>query len=248
MMGPLEQRAGFHDPCGGWSDGHDALADRLCEAFEEGDVLFVGDCPGGAAAEIPANVRRALEAKDQYKRRATGFGKPMVGSAAMWWMTAVCDEIFGEADSQFGSVGARGEHVDISGMMAQEGVKKTYFADPPEKVALAPEFPLSAIGAARGNRDVTMAADAFRAAVCASPIGKRNGLTPEFLKELGADMLTGQLAVDAGLCSGVEPFETVVAYALSLAESDAHKAINSEADEAARAKVRATARVPRRAA
>jgi hypothetical protein len=50
ISGPLEQRAGYHDPCAGWSDGHDAIAERLIEAFASGDVLLVGDTPGGAAA------------------------------------------------------------------------------------------------------------------------------------------------------------------------------------------------------
>lgn len=237
IVGALEQRAGYYDPCGGWSDGHDAIADRLAAAFEEGDVLLVVDSPGGAAAEIPANVRRALAAKTKHGRRCTGVGKPMIGSAATWWAMALCDEIFGEVDSKFGSVGARCEHMDVSGMMAKEGLKKTYFADPVDKVALAPEFPLSPVGAMRGNRDVKIAADAFRAAVCASPIGQRYGLTPEFLIELGADMLTGEEAHAAGLMDGVAPIEDVTDYALKLASESA----------ATREQVRARAQAPRRA-
>lgn len=241
IVGALEQRAGYYDQpngCTGWSDGHDAVADRLCAAFEEGDVLLVVDSPGGAAAEIPANVRRALAVKTKHGRRCIGFGKPMIGSAATWWAMALCDEIFGESDSEFGSIGARGEHLDVSGMMAKEGLVKTYFADPPEKVALAPEFPLSPVGAMRGNRDVKTAADAFRAAVCASPIGLRYGLSPEFLIELGADMLTGEAAHAAGLMDGVAPIEDVTAYALQLASESA----------STREQARARAQAPRRAA
>lgn len=218
--GPLEQRAGYHDPCGGYSDGHDALAERLCAAFAEGDVLFVVDGPGGAAAGIQQAVERVLAAKEEHGRRATGYGDERVASAHLWWLLAVCDEAFIPQAGILGSVGARGEHMDISGAMAMEGLKKTYFADPPDKVALAPEFPLSPVGEARGNRDVNIAASAFRAAVCAGPVGLRYGLTPEALIDLGADMLTGEAAVGI-FADGVESFPAVVAYALALAESEA---------------------------
>lgn len=250
ISGPLEQRAGYHDPCSGWSDGHDAVAERLCVAFLEGDVLLVVDSPGGAAAGLQQAVARVLAAKAAHGRRVTVWADEMIGSAAVWWTFAVGDEIFIPAAGQVGSIGARGEHLDISGAMAKEGLRKTYFADPPEKVALAREFPLSPVGEARGMRDVSLAADAFRAAVCASPLGMRGGLTPEYLIALGADMLTGQAAVDAGLADSVETLDAVTAYALGLAQSGDAKALAAEAGSAAiaAAQVRAEARGPRRAA
>lgn len=229
ISGPLEQRAGYHDPCGGWSDGHDAVAERLCAAFAEGDVLLVPDGPGGAAAGIEQNVQRALAAKAQYGRRCTGFIDEGCASAHVWWTLAICDEVFIPRMGQIGSIGARGEHTSIAGALAKEGIEKTYFADPPDKVALAPEFPLSPVGAARGSRDVKFMADAFRAAVCASPVGLRHGLTPEGLIALGADMLTGQAAVDAGLVDGVATYEDVAAYALKLAEDKAASKTSSAA-------------------
>lgn len=225
IMGPLEQRAGYHDICGGWTDGHDAIAERLCAAFAEGDVLLCMDSPGGAHAGLQQAVARALEAKAQYGRRCTGWINEQMGSACTWWGMSVCDEIFLPLAGQSGSIGARGQHESIAGLLEKEGVKVTYFADPPEKVAFAPELPLSATGEARGNRDVTLAANAFRAAVCASPLGLRAGLTPEGLIALGADMLTGQAAVDAGLADGVASEGEVIAYALKMAES---KATNQE--------------------
>jgi ClpP class serine protease len=223
IMGPLEQRAGYHEPCAGWSDGHDAVAERLCAAFAEGDVLLCMDSPGGAHAGLQQGVERALAAKAKYGRRCTGWINEQMGSACTWWGMALCDEIFGPPAMQAGSIGARGQHESIAGLLEQQGVKVTYFADPPEKVAFAPELPLSAIGEARGNRDVTIAATAFRAAVCASPLGVRAGLTPDGLIELGADMLSGQAAVDAGLADGVASEDDVIDYALKLAQRGAQK-------------------------
>lgn len=227
--GPLEQRAGYQGECGGWSDGHDALAERLCGAFADGDVLLVADGPGGAAAGIQQSVERVLAAKAANGRRCTGYVDEMAASAHAWWMLAVCDEVFVPPAGMLGSIGARGGHLSTAGAMVKEGLVMTYFADPPAKVALAPEFPLSEEGARRGMRDVSIAADAFRAAVCAGPLGVRHGLTPEALITLGADMLTGQAAVDAGLADGVESLETVTAYALMLAESESAKDIETAA-------------------
>jgi len=221
--GPLEQRAGYYpqrgDICGGgWTDGHDAVAERLIAALAEGDVLLVGDGPGGAAAGIEQNVSRVVAAKAKYGRRVTGYIDEQIASAHAWWFLAVCDEVFIPPMGTIGSVGARGEHMDISGMMAREGLVKTYFAYPADKVALAPEFPLSKVGADRGNRDVRIAGDTFVAAICAGPVGQRYGLTPEGVLALGADMLTGEAAVGI-FADGVETLEDVTAYALALAES-----------------------------
>ncbi len=217
ISGPLEQRAGYHDECGGWSDGHDAVADRLCAAFAEADVLLVVDSPGGAVAGLQQGIARAMEAKAANGRRVTVWPDELMGSAAAWWGLCLGDEVFLPVAGQVGSIGARGGHTSIAGALEREGVEVTYFADPPEKVSLAPERKLDEVGAARGMRDVKIAANAFRAAVCASPLGVRRGLTPEGLIALGADVLTGQAAVDAGLADGVATFDEVVRYAVKQA-------------------------------
>ena len=82
ISGPLEQRAGYHDPCSGWTDGHDAIAERLCAAFASGDVLLVVDSPGGAAAGLQQAAARALKAKLHHGRRVTVYADEMIGSAA----------------------------------------------------------------------------------------------------------------------------------------------------------------------
>lgn len=219
ISGPIEQRAGFHGECGGWSDGNDAIAERLVAAFVLGDALMVGDSPGGVVAGTQQGLARVLAAKAKYGRRCTGFGNEQVGSLMVWWMLAVCDEAFIPEAGQIGSIGAKAGHVDISGALAKAGEVVTYFSDPPDKIALAPEYPLSDVGRARGMRDVKMWADAFRAGVCGSPIGLRNKLTPEMLIAYGGDMFTGYAAHSSGLCDGIAPEEDVTAYALKQAET-----------------------------
>lgn len=220
ISGPIEQRAGYHDPCSGWTDGNDAITERLCAAFAEGDALLVLDTPGGAAAGCQQGVQRALAAKAKYGRRCTGFANEMIGSLGMWWALAVCDELFIPAMGQIGSIGARGGHLDVSEAMAKNGERLTYFTWPNDgKIAFAPERPLSELGKARGDRDVALAGEAFCAAVCGGPIGVRYGLDRDAVVALSADMLTGQAAADAGLCDGVATEEEVTAYALKLAEA-----------------------------
>src|ERR1044071_1465010 len=89
MRGPLEQRAGYHEPCAGWSDGHDSVTERMIAALEEGDVLLVIDSPGGAHAGLQEGVRRVVEAKEQYGRHVIAYADEMIGSAAYWWAACV---------------------------------------------------------------------------------------------------------------------------------------------------------------
>jgi ClpP class serine protease len=213
VRGPLEQRSGFHDMCAGWSDGHDAVAERMIAALEEGDVLMVIDSPGGAHAGLQEAVRRVVEAKEEYGRHVIAYADEMIGSAAYWWAACVADEIYGPESMIVGSIGARAAHGSIAGALAKDGVEVTYFAWPGAgKVAFAPELPLSDVGRMRGNRDVAMAGESFAAAV-----GPRRGMSREEIVELDADALHGVLALDAKLVDGIASLEDVMEYALALA-------------------------------
>ena len=217
VRGVLEQRATKHDSgCGGgYCDGHDAVADRLCAALAVGDVLFDVDSPGGAHAGLRENIRRVLEAKKQFGRRITGFANELIGSAAYWWTASICDAIFTPPDGQIGSVGARSAHQSVAGALKKAGVAVTYFCWPDAgKVAFAPELPLSEEGIMRGNRDVAIAGKAF-----AKAVSRARGISFDEIVALKADALTGQSAVDAGLADGVASFGETLNYALSLVAS-----------------------------
>ncbi len=231
ISGPLEQFAGYHKPCDGFSDGHDAICERLCAAFELGDVLLVINSPGGAAAGLQQNVERAAAAKARHGRRVTVYADEMIASAAMWWALGVGDEIYGPAACQIGSIGARGAHVSIAGSLAQQGVAFTYFTWPNAgKVALAPEFALTDEGRQRGERDIAIMGEAFCAACVGSAIGQRYGLTREAVVALSADVFIGANAMTcpdadgaprARLIDGIATLEEVTSYALALAEGGA---------------------------
>ena len=242
ISGPIEQRAGFHDPCGGWTDGNDAICERLCEAFAAEDVLLVGDTPGGAVAGCEQGIARVLAAKAKNGRRCIGFANEQIGSLGMWWFLAVCDEFFLPVRGQVGSIGARGGHLDISEAMAKAGERLTYSVWPNEgKIAQAPELPLSPLGKARNDRDVALVGEAFCAAVCGGPIGLRFKLDRDAVVALGADMLTGAAAVGV-LADGVATFEEVTAYALSLAEMGP---VKSAGKSSARVRARGDRNMPK---
>lgn len=215
LRGPIEERGGYHDPCGGFTAGHDTIYDSLAAAFEIGDVLFDIHSPGGAVSGGPENMRRAREMKAKHGRRCIGFSEGGIHSMALWWAFAICDELWISADARVGTVGARGMLSSISGALAKDGIVVDVFEDPEGKSAGVPELPISDEAKARAQRDVSLAADAFRAAVCAGAIGMRAGLTPEILKSYRADSFTGQAAVDAGFADGISTLEAVMMDALA---------------------------------
>lgn len=227
IRGPIEQRSCYHDPCGGWSDGHDAIAERLCNALETSDVLLVIDSPGGAHAGLQEAVKQVLKEKELHGRRVTVYADEMIGSAAYWWAAVVGDEIFGPESAQIGSIGARAVHQSAAGALEREGIATTYFAWPgPGKVAFAPELPLSELGAQRGNRDTAAAGEAF-----AKAVGPRRGLTRDEIVDLDADVLTGFSAVKARLSNGVASLDEVMDYALALASRGDTMQVRAEGQE-----------------
>jgi len=215
IRGPLEQRAGWHDPCGGWSDGYDALAERMSEALVAGDVLLVIDSPGGSYAGLAECVRRINAVKARQGRRIIGYVDECAASAAYWIAACVCDEVYAPASALAGSIGVLSCWTGVAGALAKEGIDVRHFAYPPGKVALASERSLSEVGEARANRDIMLAFDAF-----ATAIGDARGLSRDAIVALDADCLSGAAAVEAGLVDGVATLEETQAYALALASRE----------------------------
>jgi ClpP class serine protease len=217
ISGVIEQRSDKH-PCG-HTEGHDTIAERLCEALKETDVLLVIDSPGGAHAGLQTAVGKVQACKREHNRRIIGQADEMIGSAAMWWAAAVCDEIYGPESCIVGSIGARAAHESRSRALKKSGVDITFFTWPNEgKVAFASELPLSSIGRERGQRDVKLAGEAF-----AQAIVRGRGLSLAKIVKLGADALPGPLAVKAGLLDGIATLEETTAYALKLSEGQPMK-------------------------
>jgi ClpP class serine protease len=212
IIGPLEQRSMAHGECAGWGDGHDAIADRLIDAFELGNVVLVVDSPGGAHAGLQEAIKRVAKVKKEKGRRVVAYADEMIGSAAYWWVACVSDEIYGPESMIVGSIGARSAHCSEAGALKKQGREVTYFAAPgPGKVAFAPEFPLSPLGKERGERDTWIAFEAF-----AKDVGKARGLSRKQIVALDADALPGALAVKAGLVDGIASLDEVLEMEIAL--------------------------------
>lgn len=216
IRGPIEQRAVEHgsDGCGGgWTDGHDAIADRMCAALKLGDVVMVVDSPGGAHAGLQESLKRVLAAKAEHGRHVIVFADELIGSAAYWWAAVVGDELYLPEAGMVGSIGARAAHCSIAGALAQQGIEVTFFAWPgPGKVAWAEEKALDDIGRERGQRDTDLAGESFAKAISAA-----RGIPLDQLVALQADSLTGAAAVAAGLADGVASIDEVLGFALAQA-------------------------------
>ena len=213
IVGGLETTAGYHDECGGWSDGYDAIAERLCAALVEGDVLLTIDSPGGAVIGLQECVEAVLVCKAMYQRRITVIiGAGMAASAGYWLAATLADpgELYITRSSMAGSIGARSAHCNEEGALMIAGVAITDFAYPAGKIAMSPNRAPTATGIARGERDVMAAFEAFAAAVSAA----RPMLSRKAIVRLDADMLTGAAAVRAGLADAVAPIEDVERWAL----------------------------------
>jgi hypothetical protein len=221
IRGPIDETAGFvqgESPCeGAWVDGNDAISERLCAAFAEGDVLLCVHSPGGNPTCAREGIRRALEAKAAHGRRCIVHSEGMAASLALWWALSLADEFFATPDAQIGSIGCRGAHMSIAGALAQEGLVPTFSAWPDEgKVAGVAELPLSPLGKARNDRDVAAIGEAFAAACIGGPVGQRLGLTLETIVGLHADVLTGTAAAGV-LTDGIATLEDTAAWALASA-------------------------------
>lgn len=213
--GPIEQRAEYHE-CGGFSDGHDAIAERMIAGLEVGNVVMIVDSPGGAAAGAQEAIRRVLEAKEKYGRTVFAVADETIASGAFWWVASVADEVYGPEAMRIGSIGARSGHASEAAALKKAGIEVTYFTWPNDgKVAFAPEFPLTEEGRRRGERDIKIIGETF-----ASAVERARGLSRKDIVRLGADVLTGQAAVDAGLVDGIASIEDVIGFALALAGED----------------------------
>lgn len=200
----LEQRAGYQDECGGWSDGHDAIGERFLEAFETSDVLAIFDSPGGAAAGCEQNVNRVVEAKRQSGRYVTGYIDELCASGALWWAMCVCDEIWGPPAMKVGSIGAYAPRASFAKALAIEGIDFKYDSWPGAgKVAFAPELPFSEIADRRGRRDIEAVGKRFAQAIVRSDLGQRLGLRYDAVIALDSDTLPGEYAVAAKLVNGI---------------------------------------------
>ncbi len=76
IRGPIDECAGAPGPCEEWIDGNDAISERLCAAFAEGDVLLCVHSPGGNPAGAPRARGQGSERASVHRPHGGRMRKP----------------------------------------------------------------------------------------------------------------------------------------------------------------------------
>lgn len=228
IEGPIEFRGGYHDPCGGYTQGYDTIAESITAAMRDADVLVTFNSPGGVAMGLPECVAEILRVKAETGRRITCVVAGMCGSAAYWIACRIADpgELWITESSKAGSIGARNGHVDISEQLKKDGVAITEFAIPDDKIALSETRPLEEAGRAILETEVREVAAAFFGAVSGA-----RGLSVDDVIALRAHMFTGARAVRKGLCDDVASEKEIEAWAMARAEGKTTMADDEKPDK-----------------
>lgn len=213
VMGPLAQRG--TDTLCAFVDGYDLISARLAAALESDAraVVLVVDSPGGDVAGLAEAVRRMRAMVEQSGKPVLAYVDELAASAAYWLAAGVADEIRVPPTGQVGSIGTIAIHVDESARLEKKGYAVTVVRSPDGKALGNSVEPLSGLGLERIQRDVDSLSAAFVAAIA----GLR-GLEPKAVRDLNADVLMGEAAVEAGLADGVSTLEQTISRALQLAE------------------------------
>jgi signal peptide peptidase SppA len=147
VIGVISQRASMADDMSGpggtsverlTSSFRASLADPAVKA-----IVFDVDSPGGGVYGIQ-------ELADEI--RATRGKKPMaavansLAASAAYWIAAAADDLVVTPSGEVGSIGVYAAHEDLSGALAQEGVKVTLVSAGKYKVEANPFEPLTEEG------------------------------------------------------------------------------------------------------
>lgn len=210
IRGPLTQRATMN-MCG-YSDGYDAIENRVCDALEDervGAVVLSIDSPGGDAAGLFESIGRMLAVKAKSGKPIYAYADETIASAA-YALACMADKIFMPQSAEIGSVGCLAIHCDETAANAADGLKYTIFRSGPRKAEGNPIEPLSDSAAASLQARVNMHAEQFFALVASS----RN-LNVEAVRALGGAMFFGPAALQTGLVDGFGSLDSVLTAAAS---------------------------------
>jgi len=128
---------------GGFATGYEYIIQALSRGADDGEVdriVLDVDSPGGIVSGIEDVEAAITQARQRKPVLAAVSGNAL---SAAYWIAAATDEIIAARTSQVGSIGVVATHVDISGMLENEGVVVTHVYAGARKVDTYPEVPLS---------------------------------------------------------------------------------------------------------
>ena len=198
VEGVLVHRLGFEGSLWGMATGYDGIARQVRAARADPAVKAIWldiDSPGGFTAGCFSLAEEiAMGAKSEGGKPVWAFVNEMACSAA-YALASVCDKVFAPQDAVIGSIGVYCDHLDVTEMLANDGVKLTRFRSGERKGRGGPTEPLDERTAAKLQAWVDDGRQRF-----ARLVGMGRRLSVAKVLETEGDWFTTAQAIELGLC------------------------------------------------
>ena len=205
LKGDLEKDDSFYS----WLYGDTSLLafqDRVREISGRADikgVLMNVDSPGGDVFGTPESA--ALVHELAAKKPVVAFASGQVASAA-YWIASAANKIVIGPNTEAGSIGVVGIHVDQSGRDAMMGIKVTEISAGKYKRIASAHEPLSDSGEAYLKEQVNAHYTIF-----VDEVAKYRGKSQEAVLAMAdGKIYVGQQAVDVGMVDSVDSFDNTL--------------------------------------
>ena len=186
--------------------GYNTLAADLEHAMNNPDVhavLQVYDTPGGEVQGAFEYASRVLDARGKKPLWAVADG---MSASAGYLGGSAADRLYVTGTGYAGSIGVVMRHVDVSGAMAQDGIRVTHIYAGDHKVDGNQFEPLPAAVRADFQSEIdALYADFVQA------VAKQRGMSAEAVIATQAQTYRGAAAVSAGLADGVSTTDALIA-------------------------------------
>jgi signal peptide peptidase SppA len=147
-----------------------AMADPAISA-----IVIDVDSPGGTINGVPELAKKIASARGT--KRIVAVASGMAASAA-YWIASAADELAASPSAEVGSIGVYTVHSDLSGALAQEGVKQTVIRAGKYKAEGHPAEPLTDEARAALQARVDEAYNWF-----VGDVAKNRGTTPASVRD-----------------------------------------------------------------
>lgn len=214
IRGPMMRNPSpFMKTYGGFVGYEDVIqaANDLREDPNVSSVVLSMDTPGGSVngIEDATNALAQLAASKPLVSHTSG----LMCSGGVY-LASAANERYATRDATVGSIGVICSVLDLSRMLANEGIGVVHIAEPPGKAALRIGQPVTAEATADLREGVVEDYQIFRERVSTA-----TGLTNEQIDAMDARVYTGTGAKRAGLVNGVGSLQQAIDRAASLAQT-----------------------------
>jgi capsid assembly protease len=204
MIGMVMSRAGWLAEFMDVIDPH-TLAGQISAAAANPSVkkiILYADSPGGTVSGTDIGAAAIAKAS---------AAKPVItvveglNASAMYWMASQSTEIVGSPNSVHGSIGVMTRNRDISGALAQLGIKDTIIRSTPDKAVGQPGEAFTADMQAIVQAEINSLYEVF-----AGDVARGRGISIDKVKSWTAAVFVGQEAVKAGLIDRIGTLSEVL--------------------------------------